>query len=461
MQTAATATKTFNVAIVGGGITGSIAAYILSKQQQNIDLTIHLFDQGQRGVGGRSSHRVNNNNNNDKRMLMRWDHGCQFFRADTPRFKSIVDDFIKEGIVEEWKGNFVSEKSFGDDSKKCDFFGMPSLPKFFVGADGMQSITKSLINQIESAEASKLKVFTGTRVSQMERDEVPKRWRLYGSEGMAAFHDTQDKDIKDSVQRVPLGNVDGYDSIILTDVSSSFGQWHRASAGVPEHFASRVRERVGARVPLFTAMIAFDKKTDIPFDTATFCNNEKLWFAAKSNSKPGLEDLEKECWTIVSTGEYSMKKIEETPMQDPKTGAFIPQSKDYLKSVPGTDLKNAFLEEITSTKGILGDKALTSLPEVVHIGAQRWGSALRHLNNNDAASTKEIMGVDYGSGGSPLAPTKLEECNEDERTFLVDENLMLFQAGDMVSSYTPGFESSAISGIDAAEYLLKHIAEEE
>ena len=41
--------------------------------------------------------------------------------------------------------------------------------------------------------------------------------------------------------------------VMLTDVSSAFGEWHRASAGVPEALAVRVRSRV--RVPLFSCMV--------------------------------------------------------------------------------------------------------------------------------------------------------------------------------------------------------------
>lgn len=65
---------------------------------------------------------------------------------------------------------------------------------------------------------------------------------------------------------------------------------------------------------------------------------------------------------------------------------------------------------------------------------------------------KIICNVPYDSGRGSLAPTKLESSRET--TFLCDEDLMLFQAGDMMSTYTPGFEGAAISGIDAAEKIL-------
>ena len=75
------------IAIVGAGITGSVIASYLSGhlQQRNKDqdideIEIHIFDQGRRGPGGRSSHRTvqllqkatddkNNNNNNNNNNI--------------------------------------------------------------------------------------------------------------------------------------------------------------------------------------------------------------------------------------------------------------------------------------------------------------------------------------------------------------------------------------------------------
>ncbi len=379
-------------------------------------------------------------------------------------------------LVSEWKGKFISNTKLDDN----DFFGLPSKPPFYVGNDGMQSVSKGLLHHLaeqlngdkdtddnDSTEAG-LNIFTGTRVAGMERNEETKKWVLFGVDGTPAFHDTPEKEVQEYNKNNPtdiIGSNQGYDAVLLTDVSSSFGGWHRASAGVPGEFASRVRKRVGARVPLFTAMIAFEGDSNIPFDAASFEfeNNPTLWFAAKMNSKPTMESedfsMNRECWTLVSTPEYAMKKIEETPMQT-KKGEFIPQSKDYLTSVPGPDLADAFCAEITSENGILGENTLkkNDVPKIVYLDAQRWGSAMpchRHLD--DKSTTRRIISnVAYDSGRAPLAPTKLErQTSGEDKTFLLDESLMLFQAGDMMSDYTPGAEGAAISGFDAAESILE------
>eukprot|EP00580_Thalassiosira_gravida_P018379 CAMPEP_0201676944 /NCGR_PEP_ID=MMETSP0494-20130426/42997_1 /ASSEMBLY_ACC=CAM_ASM_000839 /TAXON_ID=420259 /ORGANISM="Thalassiosira gravida, Strain GMp14c1" /LENGTH=494 /DNA_ID=CAMNT_0048159781 /DNA_START=16 /DNA_END=1500 /DNA_ORIENTATION=+ len=484
-------TSSKSIAIIGGGITGVTAAWKLSKYDSN--LTIHLFDQGRRGVGGRTSSRSvvstatgtggddddddddpGDPGEEDCEEMLRFDHGCQFFRADTSQFREIVTGEWRP-YVREWKGHFYKSNkttSSSSSSSEREFFGMPSTPPFYVGLDGMQSLTKNILDHVdknissESESSPSLRVFTGTRVANLERDPSSQKWKLHGTSGTAAYHDTSEKVAQQLNNTQLLGEGEsGYDAVILTDVSSSFGKWHRASAGVPEHFAKKVRERVGARVPLFSAMVAFDGGTGIPFDAASFDDDPVVWFAARSNSKPGMEGGKKECWTIVSTPEYAMAKIKETPMQDPKTNEFIPQSDDYLTSVPGPDLCNAFKRSITNRDGILGENALESLPEVVHVDAQRWGSALpchRHLRSDDSATTRRIIsGVTYDAGRFPLAPTKEEGGQADvggcggggNGSFLVDEGMMLLQAGDMVSNHTPGLESAALSGYYAAGYL--------
>lgn len=438
-----------SVAIIGGGITGSTIFSELTKKK---DVTVHLFDQGRRGVGGRTSSRKIISE--DGQSLMRFDHGCQFFRADTPFMKEKVKEWLEMGIVKEWYGHFIAASN--DD--RNDFFGLPGSPPFYIGCNGMESISQIMVDQIikdQKTDGSCKKAFSGTRVAEMERDDGTNKWKLYGTMGTCAFHDTPEDIVKRmGNNRLVLGNELGYDAVILTDVSSSFGKWHRASAGVPESFGKRVRERVGARVPLMTAMIAFESDSKIPFDAATF-DNQSIWFAARSNSKPGMDqDGMKESWTIISTPEYAMQKIKEVPMQDAKSGDFIPQSPDYLSQVPGKDLPNAFMKELTSKDGILGEEALNTLPEIIHVDAQRWGSALpchRHLDE-DSPTRQILSGVPYDSGRSPLAPTK---CEKDSENFLKDENLMLYQAGDMMSSYTPGFESAVISGIDVARHVSK------
>jgi predicted NAD/FAD-dependent oxidoreductase len=404
-----------HVAVVGGGITGACAASTFASRNIKVD----VFDQGRSGPGGRASHRVT------EESKLEWDHGCQFFRADTERFRQKVEGWIEGGMCQEWFAKF------GQDSSSADFFGLPGKPPFFVG---MKGLIDSLLNE------EGIHVYSGQRVSSLEREG--KVWKLLGVHGEAAFHDTSVE-----AKPQPIGSTNGYDAVVLTDVSSSFDSWHRASAGVPAAFAARVRERAGSRVPLFSAMVAFEQPSQIPFDATAFDQNESIWFAAKTNSKPGMGALEQECWTIISTPEYAMRQISEIQMQDKETGAFQPQTREYLTSVPGPDLERSFRSSLKSQWKV-------DLPKVSFLSAQRWGSALpAHRLVNTSSDTRQIIaGVAYDSKRGCLAPTEAEAGTQ---SFLADDGLMLFQAGDMVSSYSPGFEGAAISGMDAAEHICK------
>ena len=84
---------TRRVAIVGGGITAACVASRLSQLAPSVSIT--LFDQGRRGPGGRASHRAVEADSGKvlpddppiPPAALEFDHGCQFFRADTDKMK--------------------------------------------------------------------------------------------------------------------------------------------------------------------------------------------------------------------------------------------------------------------------------------------------------------------------------------------------------------------------------------
>ena len=121
-----------NIAIIGGGIAGTSFLYELATINQGKDqqIKIDLYDQG-RGLGGRSSHRYVKEAN----RLFQFDHGCQFFRGDTPTMQKFISKFIDSEVIVPWRGNFVAHPS----TAECDFFGMPFKGPFYVAAGGMHN----------------------------------------------------------------------------------------------------------------------------------------------------------------------------------------------------------------------------------------------------------------------------------------------------------------------------------
>ena len=419
------------VAIVGGGITGTVAATTLARLLPGARIT--LFDQG-RGLGGRALHRRVDDGEVVApwaRSSMAFDHGCQFFQGGDAEFRDkILDSWLKAGLAAEWQGKFAGAG---------DFFGI-GRETVYVGIGGMHTVTAGAAQMLE-CNHSNFVARRGVRVGAVAR--AGDRWALSGVGGEAAIHDStlKSSDVEEARAAAALGE---FDAVIVTDASAAQESWHRASAGLPEAFlamSKRVRDRV--RVAMFTAIVAFEAPVPVAYDASSF-EGSPIWFAARTNSKPGFESLEKECWTLVSTPAWAAAEVERVPMRDPATGAFIPQSAEVLEA-PARALLDAFAA------------AVGALPAHTYLHAQRWGSAfpapLTHGRDADgrSAATKDVLGTAFdassteqfaGLGGGGAG-------NED----FVDggDLLNLYYAGDFCSPRPPGVVAAALSGKHAAE----------
>ncbi|GAX29342.1 hypothetical protein FisN_16Hh223 [Fistulifera solaris] len=241
------------IAIVGGGISGCCAAAALASAAE-----VTVFDQGRRGPGGRASHRSVRASDKqiieDDTSLLRnaessstyeFDHGCQFFRADSEEMKRIVRQWCERGWVAPWKGAFGVLPA--DNSHAFDFFGIASKSSpVYIALGGMHQLPRHLL------QSSRAVVEKGTRVCQIKRKD--KQWELFGVTGNQAFHDTNEA-------ATDLASLGVYDAVVLTDISSASGSWHRASAGIPDELLQQLPKKV--RMPLFSCMIAFEKVCDV------------------------------------------------------------------------------------------------------------------------------------------------------------------------------------------------------
>lgn len=487
------------IAIVGGGFTGCCAAATLSAYFRNhptIQLEIVLFDMGGRGVGGRSSHR--RVRHRDGKVLsddlppededgetMEFDHGAQFFRACSPSMKQLTQHWVENQWAAEWQGQFGKIAANGGmdyslnelvDQGSDDFFGCPPPPgeALITGVGGMHTICRKIMEH----DAPEVKVCRGVRVARVERilpgdvngadiggsdrgvtrlsssyEEC--RWRLHGTGGRAALHDTPEAELVGlaAAELAPIDTGD-FNLVLMTDVSSSFGTWHRASAGLQEDtkiapLARRVGSRV--RVPLFSAMVAFRRVTDnertapeklpgvakretaSPLDAFTVVGSDTLWFAARNNSKPfsavavPAKSTNLECWTLVSTAAFACSEIEETCMQDPNTGAFRAQDPNYLNGSNGptrkllAEFRRIIATQISASSSSSASSTVNSSyfyadESLAYIAGQRWGSALpqpvartRQLEKEESGSSKSeaiknIMGVTYDATPGGFAP---------------------------------------------------------
>ena len=138
--------------IIGGGISGLIAATIL--QREGIKVTV--LDKG-RGIGGRLATRRIDYSDQIKGIF---DYGTQYFRVSNPQFRVWVDDWIENGIIKEWCGSFHSADSQVSAEDK---------PRY-CGENGTRSIAKYLARDLD--------VRTSTKVVKLNWQDSDSQWTV-------------------------------------------------------------------------------------------------------------------------------------------------------------------------------------------------------------------------------------------------------------------------------------------
>ncbi len=419
-------------------------------------------------------------------------HLGQFFRTDSSTMKVLVEDWTKRGWVAPWNARFGvlpsrrNEDSGSEDrTQVSDFFGVPSTENssekenVYIGVGGMHLLPRKIL------ESSSTIVHKGTRVSGVASRTIENSdgdgttntqhvWDLTTTVGAAAFHDTKEsvatealekgkKEVTDATATAFTAKTStetrivvhrGFDAVIFTDISSSSDSWHRASAGIPPSFVSKLPRKL--RLPLFSCMIALETpiKDKLPCDAFVVASSKSspLWFAAVSDSKPGFpkgDSAVAECWTLISTPSFAVDEIRETTMRDPLTGAFRPQENNYLNSVPGPSLRKAFFELV---QPYLGEDFP---PRTVYLQTQRWGSGLPIDPERVAPEhVDEICGTQYASKVKGSLVYSPPQSALRPQNFVADDTIGLYYAGDFCSHLNPGFEAAALSGLDLAAHIL-------
>ncbi|CAJ1960099.1 unnamed protein product [Cylindrotheca closterium] len=558
MSTSVNPPDKYRVAVVGAGITGAVAASELAKlasqssaihcddrgiakneafasgnttsnsgrpQDTTENLQVVVFDQGRRGPGGRASHRSvststgqvladdlkniqeytrkNNEDGNNDMKTYQFDHGCQFFRADSSLMqKDLLETWLEKGWAEPWNARFgcltmASDDKTNTENGDSDFFGVPTAlsngessnasidENVYIGVGGMHLLPRRILDEsssdttqqhVDSSSNNRphhpLVVHRGNRVQGVSRNSETGKWDLETIGGTAAYHDTKAPSTTTTHSKSQtISNNEptihgSFDAVLFTDISSSFDAWHRASAGIPDSFRARLPTKI--RIPLFSCMIALSAPVRqlLPYDAFTIATNQndKLWFASVSQSKPGMYENEKsngndispECWTLISTPSFAVQEIQSTTMRDEKTGEFKPQENSYLNTIPGPALAQIFLDNIRPF--VEKSAATIEMPKIVYLQAQRWGSGLP-APESIVKSTVDICGTTYVSELKTLSMVfprpPPSSCGEID--FVADDALGLYYAGDFCSHRNPGLEAASLSGLEVARHIWMQV----
>ncbi len=168
----ATAPVRVDVAIVGAGMSGLLAARTLVTSGRSVV----VIDKG-RGVGGRlATRRIDG---------ARLDHGAQFFTARTDRFQTFVTAMIGEGVVHEWTRGFGAESD--GHLRYAVRGGMTALAKHL--AEGLEVVTSCRIESVEpdgTVRADDGRSWRGQHV--VVTSPVPQTIELLGDAAPAALH---------------------------------------------------------------------------------------------------------------------------------------------------------------------------------------------------------------------------------------------------------------------------------
>ena len=251
-----------NIAIIGAGISGLIAARTL----QDHGVTVTVFDKG-RGVGGRMSARRTEAGGS-------FDHGAQYFTARDPRFARYVDSWIEQGLVARWP-----DEAIGTDQKIVVIKGgsvqsESSSQDRFVAVPAMNAICKHL--------ASDLTVHVKTRIEK----------------------------ITTAGERVALVDQDGndlgtFDRLIVSAPAAQAAELLADFPSIAEPIADVQMKACWA------AMVSFEKPITDQW-VGAFLHDSFLSWAARNSSKPG-RSRDQEHVVIHATPEWTAEHWEDEP----------------------------------------------------------------------------------------------------------------------------------------------------
>jgi len=394
------------VAVVGGGIAGLTAASRLARQ----GCAVTVYETG-RGPGGRTSTRRAGPDGQG----WQFDHGAQFFSAKDPHFKTIVDEWVAEGIVGEWQGTFGvldgNSKTFTEDTEtKTRYVGTPS----------MNSVAKSL------AKRTGVELVTSRRVVRFEKGaDESDSWSVVHRSSAPPPVDADGNLTPEPPEADPH-----FTAIVVADKQTASDRSIRVynedppikSAEAPVIWNGM---RAASQTPSFALMFAVkrinDKVSLFPFHGATVTNDKTLSWIAEDSSKPGRPLNENkssgtvQCFVAQSTADFAKARVK------------------AMSTIPGTSPHQTLLDEVAremleAVFRLAGmDKKSV---EVVHVAAHRWGAAFP--GDEAFASARE-------SGGGCLS----------------DFEKRIVGCGDFCVS--PKIEGAALSGAAAAARVTEMI----
>lgn len=308
-----------HVAILGGGMSGLVCA--LTLEQLGIRSTV--FDTGKHGLGGRMATR---DFQIREGLSLAFDHAAQYFTVSDPKFQRLVDRWIQEGAVKEWKGVVGTLQAGGKYTGLAD-----DVPRY-VGTHGMRALADHMVSQGRLIEVKR-----PVWISNMDvRGPV---WAL-------------------NENGKPHGE---YDAVVVAHNGKCANRL-LAPSGAPEVFRQMKRLELSS---IWALMAAFEEALPIPegvggsrLDGAFVEGVSAVSWMANNSSK--LDNADKDgphCWTFFSTAAYGKKNK-------------VPQ--ESIPTVKAERVQREMLHGVGTALGLPEG----SMPTPFFTKVQLWGAGL-------------------------------------------------------------------------------------
>ena len=205
------------VAIIGAGVAGLSCAASIANAVERDGPVVELIDQGSRGRGGRAS--SSRPTTHDPPLV--FDHGCQFFTAESEAFRETCAALERAGHIARWGGRFGTldastgvfrAKSENDAKAGDDFFRLLAAKDAYVGVPTMRGLCdglRELIPENAAVDSPQCAVTRLERARDEDADENATPWVVSGVGGRA---------LDEARKRVPERALGAFRAVVATDV---------------------------------------------------------------------------------------------------------------------------------------------------------------------------------------------------------------------------------------------------
>lgn len=333
------------VAVVGAGIAGATCAHHLAQS----GCTVTLFDKA-RGASGRLSTR--------RTDIAHYDHGAQYFTAQSDAFIAQVNDWHQRGVVAQWHPRMAN----------------PDSQQWFVGSPDMPAIVRDLVKNID--------LHVNTRIERIERIE-------------ASQPEVSGAVINPSQQALSSAVTHPFTWQLSTDKGEVFADFTDVVIAVPPAQAVPLIQPVASSMvgllnsiemlPCWTVMLTTTDSvtTALPIEAERVVDHPTLAWWARNDSKPGRVQHEGQAdWVIQATADWTLTHLDSDPA-------------DVIRL-----LCDAFWRHV----------GVQTLPQVQQSMAHRWLYSRRHLEPQSTRLSLWAANLRLGVCGDGLIHSRVESA---------------------------------------------------